>query len=352
MSEQSSPVVAAESLTRFCADCFLKLGLSQADAELTARSLVWASLRGVDSHGLVLMKEYAERISLGSIDPRSAYTIISETATTGLIDAAGGVGQVAGFRAMSLAMEKASQAGVGVVGVRNSNHFGAAAFYSQLAVERNMIGLASTNAPPTMAPWGGKARLLGTNPLSIAVPAGAYPALVLDMATSASAWGKVFIAMQQGKKIPLTWVLDKNGEPTDDPAIALDDGLIQPLGGYKGYGLSLMLEILTGVLTGSAFSSHIPAWNNKDQPLRCGHLLAAVRIDCFLSVEVFHTRMEELVALMKNGPVAAGSDRIYVPGEIEFETERQRREQGIPLHSALEQDLTTLGRELGIATPF
>jgi LDH2 family malate/lactate/ureidoglycolate dehydrogenase len=278
--------------------------------------------------------------------------VVSETATTAVIDAAGGVGQVAGVQAMTLAMEKAAQTGVGVVGVRNSNHFGAAAFYSMMALDRDMIGLASTNAPPSMAPSGGKARLLGTNPLSIAVPAGQFPPLVLDMATSASAWGKVFIAQQQGQKIPLTWALDKHGQPTDDPAVALDGGLIQPLGGYKGYGLSLMVDVLTGVLTGSGFATHMPSWNDKDQPQQCGHLLAAIRIDGFMPVQDFRARVDELIGLIKACPLAAGSDRIFVPGEIEFETEQRRRVHGIPLHDALKQDLATLGQELGVAAPF
>lgn len=352
MSQPDVIHVASDQLLRFGVECLRKLGLSEVDAELTARSLVWASLRGVDSHGLVLLSEYAERIRLGGIDPTSPSTIVAETATTALIDGASGVGQVVASRAMKLAIDKAAHTGVGVVGVRNSSHFGAAAFYSIMAVEHQMIGLASTNAPPSMAPWGGKARLLGTNPFSVAVPAKTYPPIVLDMATSASAWGKVFIAMQQGKKIPLTWALDKNGEPTDDPAIALDGGLIQPLGGYKGYGLSLMVDILTGVLTGGAFANHLPAWNEKAQPQRCGHLLAAVRIEAFIDYNDFCERIDELITTIKHSPLAASSDRIYVPGEIEHDAEQQRRAEGIPLHAALRQNLTSLGLELGVTPPF
>lgn len=352
MSQPDVIYVAWDRLLRFSVECLHKLGLSEADAELTARSLVSASLRGVDSHGLVLLNEYAERIRLGGIDPASSASMINETATTALIDAGSGVGQVAASRAMKLAIEKAVQTGVGMVGVRNSSHFGAAAFYSMMAIEHQMIGFASTNAPPSMAPWGGKARLLGTNPFSVAIPAKTYPPIVLDMATSASAWGKVFIAMQQGKKIPLTWVLDKNGEPTDEPAIALDGGLIQPLGGYKGYGLSLMVDILTGVLTGGAFANHLPAWNDKAQPQRCGHLLAAVRIDAFIEYNDFCERVDELITTLKHSPLAANSDRIYVPGEIEYESEQQRRTHGIPVHAALRQDLITLAADLAVTPPF
>lgn len=352
MSHSDVMCVTSDRLLRFSAECLHKLGLSEGDAELTARSLVWASLRGVDSHGLVLLKEYAERIRLGGIDPVSSASIVTETATTAVMDAGSGVGQVAASQAMKLAIEKAAQTGVGMVGVRNSSHFGAAAFYSMMAVEHQMIGFASTNAPPSMAPWGGKARLLGTNPFSVAIPAKTYPPIVLDMATSASAWGKVFIAMQQGKKIPLTWVLDKNGEPTDDPAIALDGGLIQPLGGYKGYGLSLMVDILTGVLTGGAFADHLPAWNDKAQPQQCGHLLAAVRIDAFIEYNDFCERIDELITTIKHSPLAANSDRIYVPGEIEYESEQQRRAHGIPVHAALKEDLITLAADLGVTSPF
>jgi LDH2 family malate/lactate/ureidoglycolate dehydrogenase len=352
MADQTVTFVAYDELERFCAACFQKIGLPPADAELTAQSLVWASLRGVDSHGLILVKEYAERVRLGGIDPTSSYSIVTETATTAVLDAAGGVGQIAASRAMDVAIKKAAESGMGMVGVKNSNHFGATAFYAVKAVERDMIGLASTNAPPTMAPSGGKARLLGTNPFAIAVPAQNDPPLVLDMSTSASAWGKVFIAMQQGQKIPLTWVLDKDGHPTDDPAKAIDGGFIQPLGGYKGYGLSLMVDIFSGVLTGSAFSNHIPPWSAKDQMQRCGHLLAAIKIDGFMPVPEFHARVNELIEFMKSSPLAAGSDRVFVPGEIESETEKQRRAQGIPLQGSLKQDLATLGQELGVEVPF
>jgi len=352
MTEPELTLVAHELLADFCAACFEKLGLSRPDAELTSRSLVWASLRGTDSHGVVLAKEYAERIRLGSINPHSRYAVVSEGPATALMDAAAGVGQVAGFRAMTKAVEKTSHAGVGIVGVKNSSHFGAAAFYSMMAVEHDMIGFTTTNAPPTMAPWGGKARRLGNNPLSVAVPAGKYPPLVLDMATGASAWGKIFIAQQQGRKIPLTWALDKNGQPTDDPNVAFDGGFIQPIGEYKGYGLSLMLDVLAGVLTGSGFSIHIPAWNDRDQAQQVGHLMAAVRISCFMPVETFRARIDELIRLMKDCPIAPGSDRVLVPGEIEFETEEQRRARGIPIHSAVKQDLVKLGEELGVAPPF
>jgi LDH2 family malate/lactate/ureidoglycolate dehydrogenase len=203
-----------------------------------------------------------------------------------------------------------------------------------------------------MAPWGGKARLLGNNPLSVAVPAGNYPPLVLDMATGASAWGKIFLALQQGKKIPLTWALDKNGQPTDDPNVAFAGGSIQPIGEYKGYGLSLMLDVLAGVLTGGAFSNYVPAWNEKEKPQQCGHFMAAFRIDCFLPVDVFRQRIDELICVMKDCPPAPGRNRVMVPGEIEYETEQQRRAQGIPIHSAVKQDLVKLGQELSVTPPF
>ncbi len=352
MDAPSTTLVDHQDLTDFCSACFRSLGLSAPDAEVTGRSLVWASLRGVDSHGVVLTKEYAERIRAGSIEPRSPYSVHTEGTTTAVIDAAAGVGQVAGVRAMEMALNKAAQTGVGIVGVKNSNHFGAAAFYSMMAVEREMIGFATTNAPPSMAPWGGKARLLGNNPLCFAVPAGKYPPVVLDMAAGASAWGKIFIAQQQGRKIPLTWALDKNGEPTDEPAKAFDGGLIQPLGGYKGYGLSLILDVLAGLLTGSGFSTHIPPWNDKGRSQQCGHLVAAIRIDGFLPISTFRGRMDELIGIMKSSPPAPGTDRVLVPGEIENEIEQQRRAQGIPIYPAIRQDLENLGRELNVPSPF
>jgi LDH2 family malate/lactate/ureidoglycolate dehydrogenase len=254
---------------------------------------------------------------------------------------------------MKLAIGKAAKTGIAVVTVKNSNHFGASAFYAMQALECGMIGFAATNAGPTMAPTGGREGRLGNNAAAIAVPAGEFPPIVLDMATGAVAWGKIFVAQQAGKKIPTTWALDKNGVPTDDPNAAAHQGMIQPFGGYKGYGLSLLIDILTGVLSGGGFSTQVRTlYQQLETPAQVAHTCAALRIDAFMPLAGFDQRMDEIIGLMRSCPVAPGVERIFVPGEIECETERRRLKAGIPINPALQAELTALGGELGVKAPF
>lgn len=345
-------LVPHTSLSAFCIACFKKLGLRREDAEITAENLIFANLRGVDSHGVIRMKVYADRLRAGGTKPDARSQVLREEQTCALIDADNGVGQVAGMQAMELAIAKAEKAGIAVVGVRASNHFGAAAFYALRALDQGMIGFAMTNASPTMAPSGGREARLGNNPLSIAIPAGNHPPIILDMATGAVARGKIFIAQQEKKKIPSTWALDKEGVPTDDPDAAAQ-GLIQPLGGYKGYGLSLVIDLLTGVLSGGGFSTYVQQmYRDLDLPTHSAHTCAALRINAFTPLVEFRRRVDEIIDLMHSCPRSAGIERIYVPGEIEYETEQRRRVDGIPLNPALRNELGALGGELGVEPRF
>jgi len=353
MPEQDQPIaIPHKSLQSFCANCFEKLGLTRADSEVTADNLIFANLRGVDSHGIIRMKIYADRLRAGGNNPHARPAIVKDAETSALIDAQNGVGQVPAVQAMKIAIDKASRFGIGVTGVRNSNHFGAAAYYAMMAVDHDMIGFALTNASPTMWPAGGREARLGNNPFAVAIPAGDRPPLVLDMASGAVAKGKIFVAQQEKKKIPLSWALDKNGIPTDDPDKAAE-GLIQPLGGYKGYGISLMLDILTGVLCGGAFSTHVGMmYGSTDRPTGTAHNFGALRIECFIDPAEFKRRIDEMIQLMQTCPRATGADRIYVPGEIELETKRQREAAGIPVSPALLRELRALGAELSVDPGF
>ena len=272
------------------------------------------------------MKIYADRIQAGGFKANAKPQIISEQEGSALLDGGHGMGQVAAMSAMNLAINKARKTGVALVSVKNSNHFGASAFYALQACAHKMIGLAATNAGPSMAPTGGREGRLGNNAFAISVPAGKSSPIVLDMATGAVAWGKIFVAQQEAKKIPTTWALDKNGVPTDDPNAAAHQGLIQPFGGYKGYGLSLLIDILTGVLSGSGFSTQVKSlYKELGSPAQVGHLCVALRLESFMAVREFEERMEAIIQLMHSCPVAPGVERIFVPGEIEFETEQKRR---------------------------
>lgn len=338
-----------EVLLRFCTECFVKLGMPADDAALTADNLVFASLRGVDSHGVMRMKIYADRMRARGTDPGARPTVVSEGPTHVLIDGGHGVGQVAGAEAMRRVIAKARDAGMALGGVRNSNHFGAAGYFALMALEHGMIGACWSNATPLLAPTGGRQASVGNNPVAVAVPAGRHPALVLDMASGTVAKGKILVAMQEGRKIPLTWALDDNGVPTDDPAAAAR-GLIQPLGGYKGYGISLVLDILSGVLMGSNFGTLIgQMYGANDRHTGTAHGCAAIRIDLFMPEAEFRSRMDEIIDQMHACPLAPGSDRVMVAGEPEIEFEKDRRANGIPLSAPVVEELRTLADELGIS---
>jgi LDH2 family malate/lactate/ureidoglycolate dehydrogenase len=254
---------------------------------------------------------------------------------------------------MRLAIEKARSATVAVVGVRNSSHFGAAAFYGLMAVAEGMIGLAASNAGPTMSPWGGSQKMLGNNPLCVAVPAGRERPVVLDMATGAVALGKILVALTEGKRIPTTWGFDRDWLPTDNPQAVVSGGAIQPLGGYKGYCLSLILDILTGVLMGGGFLTSVGSlYQAFDEPQRIAHTFAALRVESFLPLDEFRQRIDQMVSTLKNCPRAPGAERVYVPGEIEDGIEIRRRREGIPINATLKAELQALARELGVASPF
>lgn len=345
--------VSAEKLTQFCIACFEKLGASAEHSRFVADNLLFANLRGVDSHGLIRLKVYTERLRAGGFNVQARPQVVSDEQSVALIDGQHGIGQVAATRAMKLAIAKADKTAMAWVSVRNSNHFGACAYYALQAVEQGMIGFAATNAGPTMAPTGGREARLGNNAFAIAVPAGKHPPLVLDMATGAVAWGKIFVAQQEKRKIPTTWALDKHGQPTDNPNAAADKGLIQPLGGYKGYGLSLFLDLLTGVLSGGGFSTQVKTlYQQVAVPSEVAHTCAALRVDAFMPVDEFRARVDQIIDLMHSCPPAAAVEHIFVPGEIEHTTAQRRAAEGIPLNSELQQDLRALAAELGVTLPF
>ena len=239
-------------LAAFCTAVLERVDVPREHAETVARSLLAANLRGVDTHGMTRLPIYVERLRAGLINGRVSGTVVAEGPTTAVFDGENGLGQVVGTKGMQLAIAKAESAGVGFVTVRNSNHYGTAAYYAMMALAHDMIGVSITNSPPLMAPWGGRKGFLGTNPLSIAVPAGEERPFVFDMATSVVARGAVILAAKRGDAIPPTWAMNKDGEPTTDAKAALE-GAVLPLGGHKGFGLAMAIDILAGVLAGGPF---------------------------------------------------------------------------------------------------
>ena len=342
-------VYTADQLHRFCTAALMAVGVPERDAAITADTMVQADLRGVSSHGVVRLPAYVKRLEAGVVNARPSVSVVRETVAAALVDGDNGLGQVVAYRAMELAIEKARQAGTGTVGVRGSNHSGASAYYAMMALPHDMIGIVYTSgAANIMAPWGGITPLLGNNPIAYAIPADKELPVVLDMACSVVARGRILVALKKGEKIPPTWALNKYGEPTTDPQEA-HDGLVQPIGGYKGYGLALVVGVLSAVLTGSAFGRQVTDfYNDLVNPQNVGHLLQAVAIDAFMPADAFRRRMGEVIQEIKSSELARGVDRIYLPGEIEFLTHAERSRNGIPISLPIARELQALGERLRI----
>jgi LDH2 family malate/lactate/ureidoglycolate dehydrogenase len=325
----------------------------QADAERTAECLVEADLRGVASHGIGRVPIYTERLRRGLVKACPALVLKPLTPVAAQLDADNGLGFVAATRAMDAAIERAREFGIGMVWVHHSNHFGMAASYLLQAVRTGHAAFVFTNASRAMPVWGGRAPFLGTSPFAFATPGGdSQPPVVLDMATSVVARGKIRRAAQKGEPIPAGWALDAQGNPTTD-AVAGYEGLILPLGGPKGSGLSLMMEVLGGVMSGAAFGGEVRnQYTDFDAPQDVGHCMLALRPDLAVGAEQFRLRMDALVARAKASPRLDADQEILMPGEPEARNERQRRAHGIPLPA---EDLAMLRQEgegVGLAFPF
>jgi LDH2 family malate/lactate/ureidoglycolate dehydrogenase len=344
--------IPAIPVREFCTTLFEKLGVSRNDAWIVADSLVEADLRGVESHGVTRVGIYVERLEANLVNPRPQIAVVRETPTVALLDGDNGFGAVIGVKAMDEAIRRTKEYGTAWVGVRNSNHFGAAAHYAMRAINHQCIGLAMTNAPATTALWGGKTPFLGTNPFAIALPAGTERPIVLDMATSITARGKIILAAKKGESIPVGLAIDPEGRPTTDPHAALE-GAILPFGGHKGYGISFLVDVLSGVMTGATFAPHVgPLYDNPEGTQNLGHGFSAILIDALMPFQEFSDRMDQLIREVRNAPRAVGVERIFLPGEIEFETEAQNKKEGIPLSEPTVKELKGLGKRLGVSWPF
>jgi LDH2 family malate/lactate/ureidoglycolate dehydrogenase len=340
-------------LRRFTAALFEKVGVPTADAARTADNLIHANLRGVDTHGITrVLVAYVRRIQHALMLPRTEVEVVRERPATALIDGHNGVGQVIATRAMEMAIEKAAKCGSAFVGAFHSNHFGTCAYYSMMAVEHDMIGFCITNGPPAMAPWGGRDKLLSTSPISFAVPAGEERPFVVDLATTVVARGRIVLYAKQGLPIPEGWAVDAEGRPTTSAEAALS-GLLAPMGGYKGYGLSLAVDLLAGVLTGANYGGHFDGtlFDYDRPPADVGSLFAAISVDAFEDVPAFKARVDQALREIKHSTRATGVERIYIPGEIEAECAEHRLREGIPIPDEVVRDFVELGEELGVPFP-
>jgi len=343
----------SEELRRFTEAVLGAVGVPRDDAARTADHLIEANLRGVDTHGITrVLVPYVRRIQKGLIQPRTEVTVVRERSSSALLEANGGLGQVASARAMEMAIEKAAQTGCAWVSVRNNNHFGAAGYYAQMAIDRDMVGMVATNGPASVAPWGGSRAMLSTNPIAFGIPAGEEPPVILDMATTVVSRGRITLFAKKNVEIPVTWALDEEGRPTNNPNAALR-GTLQPVGGYKGYGLALVIDLVSGVLSGAGYGAHCGGHLLEyDRPAQnVGSTFVAVTVDSFMDVPEFKARVDAALREIKDSPRAPEVERIYAPGEIEFETRLTRLEGGIPIPVEVERDLRALAAELNVPFP-
>lgn len=334
-------------LDQFCCQVLEKLGVPREEARITADTLVTANLRGVDTHGVLRLPLYAARLKGGAMAPSVNLSTERETTATALLDGHDGIGQVISHRAMQLAIRKAKEVGVSYVAVRHSNHFGAAAYYPMMALAQDMIGIALTNASPRLAPTGGVERLFGNNPWSIAVPAGKRLPVVLDMANSVVAAGKIRILQKEGKPLPEGWALNQYGEPTTDAGDALK-GILLAIGGYKGYGITLMIDLLTGVLADSNYGPRVKGLDQDVDPAGTAHSFMAIDLAAITDAAAFRARMDSYIDEIKSSGKARGADTIYLPGELEYLKMQERKEKGVPLQAKVAEELRAVGKELGI----
>ncbi len=340
----------AEELTTFCCAVLERLDVPAADARHVADCLVLAELRGVDSHGVVRLPVYAKRLQAKVVNARPNIRVEPRAAAVSLVDGDNGLGPVVGARAMEEALRLAEASGIGYVGVRGSNHFGAAAYYVAQAIARGYIGCAVSNAPPNMAAFGGRVRFLGTNPMAIGIPAGKERPLLFDASSSVVARGKIIMAAHRNLPIPEGWAIDPEGRPTTDAPAALA-GAVLPFGGPKGSAISFIIDILSGVVTGASFALHLNTLENLNAVQNLGHVFAAVRTDLFLPQPEFARRMDEILGMLKSSPPAAGVERVRAPGEVEFELEALYRAMGISVPDEVVSQLVELGNQVGVPFP-
>lgn len=322
--------VNAHDARSFVENVLVGNGVPRDNAVVVAKCLVEADLRGVDTHGINRIPSYMARIRQGVLNPRASPTLRQVTPAVAQVDGHNGFGFLAAHAGMAAAIKMAQEIGIGMVSVKHSNHFGMSAWVVQQALDAGMMSLVFTNSSPALPVWGGKSKLMGVSPIACGAPAGKGRPFIVDMAPSVAARGKIYKALRRGEKIPKDWALDKDGKQTDDPAKALE-GVMLPMGGPKGSALSIMMDVFSGVLSGSAFAGHVTNPYDPSKPADVGHFLVAIKPDLFMSIEEFKERMDYLYNRVRNSDRMAGIDQIYFPGELEQIMKEQRLKNGIPL---------------------
>ena len=349
-AERRVRVCEATALGEFAQAVLQAERVPAADAALLADTLVTAELWGHASHGMLRLPWYVSRLRTGATERLTEPEVVRDNGAVVVLDGHHGIGQVITARAVELGVERARRHGISGVAVRDSGHFGTAAYFTRRAAEAGCVAFLATNASPAMAPWGGRVKSIGTNPWSVAAPAGRHGVVVMDLANTAVARGKVYLAAERGEEIPPGWAAAADGTPTTDPTAAIE-GLILPMAGPKGYVISFMMDVLAGVLTGSAFGDAVAGPYEPDRRSGAGHLVLTLDVAAFADPDEFTSRIEALVDQTQGGPLAAWADEILVPGQLEDRTRARLGVDGIPLAATTWASLAALADETGTRLP-
>jgi LDH2 family malate/lactate/ureidoglycolate dehydrogenase len=324
------PKMRIDEMEKRSYNVFLKAGLPEPDAKIITQVLLTTEMRGISTHGFIRIKKYVECLLKEGIKKDGRYELTYDSPVWAAMDGMGGAGIVLSHKAMSLAIEKAKKNGVGIVNVKNSHHFGAAGYYSGMCAEAGMIGISMSNGDVLVAATGSREKTIGNNPFSYAAPAGKFGMINFDIATSMVSDMKIIALQNEGKQMPDNWIIDKNGNKTQNPADYLEGGVLLPFGGYKGYGLAMMVEVFAAILSGSGITNEVHAWNtDKSASGNVGHFFMAIDIAKHMPLEIFKERIEKMVDTIKSSKKVSGTDDILYPGELEYTKFKKCRESGM-----------------------
>jgi LDH2 family malate/lactate/ureidoglycolate dehydrogenase len=332
-------------LIDFVTAVYRSAGVPEGDARLVADSLVQADLWGHQSHGVLRASWYLARLKSGVMSAQTRPQLVVDSGAVAVIEGNEGIGQVLTAHAAREAIRRAKVHGIAAVAVRNSNHFGTCMYYTRMGADAGCVMLLTTNGGPAMAPWGGNKKIVGTNPWSVAAPAGRYPPLLMDMANTAVARGKIYLARQRHERIPEGWAIDVAGRPTTDPQAAID-GIILPMAGHKGYAIAVAMDMLSGVLSASSFLSAVHGPYETQSRSGAGHFIIAMSIEAFQPLADFNSRMERFIQELKSVPRAKDVDEVFYPGEIEARNDARNRKQGLALPADTLADLAKIAKQM------
>jgi len=343
--------IEARALRKFCISLAKQYGVPEEEATILIESLIDANLKGIDTHGVSRLQIYLKRVEEGLIDPGAVMEFNQGSSAAGVLDANNGFGQVAGVRGMEQAISLARTHGTGAVGIRNSQHFGAAGYYCEKAVREEFIGLTLTNSEPAMPPWGGYEAFFGTNPIALGVPTGTGPPILIDLSTSIVARGQIIAASQRGDSIPEGWAVDSKGNITTESEKALD-GAVLPMAGAKGYALALLVDLLSGVLSGAGFGDRVGSmYEDFTRTANVGHFAMVLNIEAFLDKETLFKRVDALREALKSLDTRPDADEIRLPGERSYRTREERVQEGIPVGDEVVEQLKTLADAVEMSLP-